>query len=381
MSNRWKAGYIQYFFDPLTEGEFAPNELYVWGQNDFSGGLGLGDKINRSSPVQLGSGDTWLSITAGQYNGGGIKSDNTMYVWGEISNGLSGNSNAIDQSSPVQVGTDSDWSVFDIGQQTGGGIKTNGTLWTWGSDSNGKQAQNAGGNTSSPVQVGALTSWAKVNMGGFSAAYITTSGELYMAGKNVQGQLGINDSGATSRRSSPVQVGSETWTKVDNTENFTLGLRTNGTLWAWGQNSNGQLGQDDRIDRSSPVQIGSETNWTDLAVGRDAAAAAINSSGELYSWGENEAGILGQNIPTTTKRSSPVQIGALTNWSKVFGGYTRMFAAIKTDGTLWVWGNDTYGQSGQNATTLGRSSPIQVGSSTSWSDAAVGRFNVLGLED
>ena len=385
MSNRWKGGFIQAYFDPLTPGEFAPQPLYAWGDNGdvFSiGVLGLNDTVDRSSPTQVGSGGAWLEVSGGQYCAGARKDTGSIFVWGYLSSGLSGNNTAgaaSNTSSPIQVGALTDWAFFNLNQQSAGAIKPNGTLWTWGSSNGGKLAQGTNVSVSSPIQVGSDTDWASAMMGQNAAFYIKTDGTLYASGASTYGELGINISGATARRSSPVQVGSQTWTDVQQAEKFSLGLRTNGTLWAWGRNNLGQLGQNNTTDRSSPVQIGSLTNWTSIAVGRDGACLAVNESGQLYSWGENVGGILGQNLPVTTNLSSPVQVGTLNSWSTVNGGYCRAFLAIKTDGTLWAWGNNTRGQIGQNDISDGYSSPVQVGTETNWVAAAPGRFSSYGI--
>ena len=383
MSNRWKGGFIQAYFDPLTPGEFAPQPLYSWGDNGavFSqAALGLNDTIDRSSPTQVGSGGTWLDVSGGQYCAGARKDLGSIFVWGYLSSGLSGNNTAgaaSNTSSPIQVGALTDWAFFNVNQQSAGAIKTNGTLWTWGSANAGKLAQDTNVNVSSPIQVGSDTDWASAMMGQNAAFYIKTDGALYASGSSVYGELGINISGATARRSSPVQVGSQTWTDVQQAGNFSLGLQTNGTLWSWGRNNLGQLGKNDLISRSSPVQIGSLTNWTNIAVGKDGTCLAVNASGQLYSWGENIAGLLGQN--NAINYSSPVQVGALNDWDKVEGGYCRAFLAIKTDGTLWAWGDNAQGQIGQDDISTGYSSPVQVGSEADWIDASPGRFSSYGI--
>lgn len=384
MSNRWQGGFIQAYFDPLTPGDDVPQNLYGWGDNGgvFSqGALGLGDTVDRSSPTQVGSGEVWLDVSGGQYSAGARKSPGSIFVWGYLSSGLSGNNTAgaaSNTSSPIQVGALTDWAFFNLNQQGAGAVKTNGTLWTWGNNNGGRLGVNSTQAKSSPIQVGSDTDWASAMMGQEAAFFIKTDGTLYGAGDSQYGELGINISGTTDRyRSSPVQVGSQTWTDVQQAEKFSLGLRTNGTLWSWGRNNLGQLGHNNLIDRSSPVQIGSLTNWTNIAVGKDGSCLAVNASGQLYSWGENPNGLLGQN--DVINRSSPVQVGSLNTWSKVEGGYCRAFLAIKTDGTLWAWGNNSSGQIGQNDVNLGYSSPVQVGAETDWLEASPGRFSSYGI--
>jgi alpha-tubulin suppressor-like RCC1 family protein len=112
---------------------------------------------------------------------------------------------------------------------------------------------------SSPVQVGALTTWSKVAAGNFHSLAIKTDGTLWSWGRNSEAQLGLGD---TSARSSPVQVGAlATWAMVSGGGSFSLAVKTDGTLWAWGENSYGQLGLGNQSQISSPVQVGTKTNW------------------------------------------------------------------------------------------------------------------------
>ena len=136
-------------------------------------------------------------------------------------------------------------------------------------------------------------------------------------------------------------------------------------IYSWGVGFSGQLGQNSTVNISSPVQVGALTDWASVAAG--SFCAAIKTDGTLWTWGNGANGQLGQN--STAKRSSPVQVGALANWSKI-SGESRTCAAIKTDGTLWSWGANDTGQLGQNNTTY-RSSPVQVGALTTWSSVSV----------
>ena len=126
---------------------------------------------------------------------------------------------------------------------------------------------NPGTSFSSPIQIGALTNWARVDVGGGHTGAVKTDGTLWTWGDNDDGQLGQNISRLTDR-SSPVQVGSGTnWYKVSAGTSHTLATKTDGTLWGWGNNGNGQLGQNNTIRRSSPVQVGAETYWQNPAAG------------------------------------------------------------------------------------------------------------------
>jgi alpha-tubulin suppressor-like RCC1 family protein len=154
-------------------------------------------------------------------------------------------------------------------------------------------------------------------------------------GTDYRGRIGDN---TTVDKSSPVQIGSEeTWTAIQTGSKGWAGIR-DGLLFTNGDNDLGQLGIGSTTDTSSPVQVGSNSDWKYFAQsngGADQFMLAVNASGKLYSWGKNGKGELGQG--DTTNRSTPTQVGALTDWAKVFvSGDLSM--AIKTNGTLWALG-------------------------------------------
>ena len=202
------------------------------------------------------------------------------------------------------------------------------------------------------------------------SAAIRTDGTLWMWGNAYQGQLGLNQGGAGDVTvQSPTQIPGSTWSTVSTGFYETFALKTDGTLWAWGNNADGQLGQNvggNPGDRSSPVQIPG-TDWNYVRGGYS-FGMATRTDGTLWMWGENASGALGQN--NTTKYSSPVQVGSDTTWNGVQGGYFYT-AATKTDGTLWSWGLNSNGQLGLNNTTQ-YSSPIQIPGDWATNSGALG---------
>ena len=253
---------------------------------------------------------------------------------------------------------------------------TQGTLWTWGLT------------TSSPVTVvGGGTTWNQVSVGFESNAAIKTDGTLWTWGVNNFGQLG---DGTTTSRSSPGTVagGGTNWSQVT-TNSYTsvigvvAAIKTDGTLWTWGANFSGALGNNTTINRSSPgTTAGGGTNWKQVSAGGYySTMTAIKTDGTLWTWGNNITGQLGDG--TTTTRSSPgTTAGGGTNWSQVsVGQFIPNVAAIKTDGTLWTWGyNQTYGGLG-DGTTIDRSSPGTVaGGGTNWSQISVGIATTAAIQ-
>jgi len=286
-----------------------------------------------------------------------------LFAWGNNAKGQLGLGNTTNYSSPKQVGALTAWSSIAGGQYFTTSIKTDGTLWSWGRNNYGQLGLGDGVSRSSPVQVGALTAWSKITNGSSFTMALKTNGTLWSWGYNNAGQLGLDDGGGYTNRSSPVQIGAlTTWYQVATSNTHTIAIKTNGTLWSWGRNNEGQLGLGDVDNRSSPVQVGALTTWYQISAGGSGFTVAIKTDGTLWSWGKNGSGQLGLN--DTANRSSPVQVGALTIWYQVASAESHNIA-VKTDGTLWSWGQNDAGKLGLGDTVY-RSSPVQVGLLTTW---------------
>lgn len=315
---------------------------------------------------------------------------NQLWTWGWSGAGALGVGGNYTQyySSPVQVGALTTWKqvsahgVLRFELHTAA-VKTDGTLWTWGINNYGQLGNGNLAYYSSPIQVGALTTWKSVYAGPWMTAAITSDGKLYTWGLNNQSQLGIGAiPSATVYYSSPVQVGALTNWKYVVTEGgtgvraVTFAIKTDGTLWAWGVNTAGQLGNNNIVNYSSPIQIGALTNWKHIAFTQwtTTSIRAIKTDGTLWAWGSNTNGQLGNN--NIVSYSSPIQIGALTNWKSLPPNQGQ--GAIKTDGTLWTWGQNLYGSLGVNNAVY-YSSPVQVGSLTNWKQISNGFFHTGGI--
>jgi len=348
--------------------------LYSWGQGLY-GQLGLGNVTYYSSPKQVGSLTTWLKITGGYANTLIIKTDGTLWTWGGNAAGQLGLNNRTSYSSPKQVGALTNWLNVISGYSHNLGIKTDGTLWTWGDNAAGQLGLGNRTLYSSPVQVGSLTTWSSLGASVYSSFAIKTDGTLWSWGDNTYGGLGL---GNTTKYSSPKQVGSLTsWQKVTGgTAGYTtLALKTDGTLWGWGANSYGQVGDGTITNRNSPVQIGALTTWSQLSE-QQSASLVIKTNGTLWAWGLNYYGQLGLNNASYAY-SSPVQVGSLTTWSAIAGSKNNTLA-LQSNGTLWSWGTNGAGQLGLGNRTQ-YSSPKQIGALTSWTTIGVGSYQCLAI--
>ena len=360
---------------------FLEGGLWLWGDG-VSGRLGDSDtNIRKSSPVQTVSGGTnWRSVSLGNDHSAAIKTDGTLWIWGLGSFGRLGTNNSISVSSPVQtISGGNDWRSVIVGDQHSAAIKNDGTLWIWGVGGSGRLGTNNTASRSSPVQtISGGNDWKSVNLGVAHSAAIKTDGTLWIWGLGTSGQLGDD---TTISKSSPVQTisGGNDWKSVNLGSAHSAAIKTDGTLWLWGNNGSGRLGDNTITARSSPVQtVSGGTNWRSVSLG-DQHSAAIKTDGTLWLWGSGTSGRLGGN--TITARSSPIQtVSGGTNWRSVSLGNAHS-AAIKTDGTLWLWGLGTSGRLGTNNTTA-RSSPVQtISGGNDWKSVNLGRLHSAAIRE
>jgi len=341
--------------------------LFSWGRN-WGGALGVPGAA-RSSPTQVGTDSTWkyLGPTNEAKGVTAIKTDGTLWAWGNNDKGSLGHNNLTAYSSPKQVGTDATWSTTTSSMA----VKTDGSLWSWGYNFLGNMGTNDRVPRSSPMQVGTDTDWVTDRMGALAraadgggvAGCLKKDGNnvnLWTMGGNNYGSLGQNNK---TSYSSPVMVGNDTgddqWTNIGCTfYGLTMyGVKPDGTLWSWGRNDMGQLGQNNKTEYSSPRQVGTDQIWGDVSRGGNYHWFATKGDGTLWGFGYNGSGNMGQN--DTVERSSPIQIPG-TTWKSV-DDTERSTLASKTDGTLWSWGLSNYGALGLNqGPGTDHSSPTQI---------------------
>jgi alpha-tubulin suppressor-like RCC1 family protein len=354
---------------------FLEGGLWLWGAG-YDGRLGTNNLLSVSSPVQTISGGTnWKRASIGLSHGAGIKTDGTLWIWGNAFNGRLGTNNLLSRSSPVQtISGGTNWRSINASFEHTAAIKTDGTLWLWGGGNYGKIGNNSTINRSSPVQtISGGTNWKSVSLAAAHTAAIKTDGTLWLWGYNGNGRLGTSD---FVSRSSPVQTisGGTDWKGVSIGLIHSAAIKTDGTLWTWGSNSDGQLGLNAAfgLDIPSPTrieQIGEppfdvpSNDWKQVSSGAF-HSAAIKTNGTLWLWGDGRDGRLGDNDNKDANLPKQTVSGG-NNWRTVeLGGDHSM--AIKTDGTLWAWGFNGNGRLGDN-TSISKSSPIQtISGGTNW---------------
>jgi len=191
----------------------------------------------------------------------------------------------------------------------------------------------------------------------------TYAQKIGVVGDNTYGQFGNGTTGGGSVTDSVTIVGSDSdWIDASCGDYHNLALKNNHTLWAWGRNHKGQLGDGTTTDKNVPTQIGSANNWAQMDAG-EAFSMAIKTDGTLWGWGSNSNGQLGDG--TSTDKQLPTQIGTGTDWAKIRCGAAYVLA-IKTDSSLWAWGENSDYQLG-DGTTTDKATPTLI-SNDNWID-------------
>ncbi|MCO6147481.1 T9SS type A sorting domain-containing protein [Flavobacterium sp. NRK1] len=332
-------------------------------------------------PVRT-DGQCWKTIASGGFCTVAIKEDGTLWGWGSnMSNPLGNQPEVVD--APVQIGTDNNWAAISVGNSHTVALKTDGTLWAWGRNDSGQvgNGEYSINPVTEPLQIGTDNDWTFICAGaGLGSAAIKADGTLWTWGfVNTGESLIIEEEGGdvtTLFITVPTQMGTDTnWKYVDVGHNHTAAIKTDGTLWTWGLNYHGELGQGNTIDVYTPVQAGTDSDWK-IVRANNVMTAAIKEDGTLWTWGENTGGSLGSGVTTAYQTNIPVQVGSDADWEYIDLGMNYFCGAIKEDGSLWTWGSNIDGANGHVETEyLG--TPTIIASETLWSEyVGGGSFSV-----
>ncbi|MBI4947712.1 MAG: T9SS type A sorting domain-containing protein [Bacteroidetes bacterium] len=368
--------------------------VWSWAYNNY-GQIGDNTVISKSIPVQTWTVNNIISVAAGNYHSLALKNDGTVWAWGDNANGKLGDGTTTGRLTPVQVSGLTGVVQVAASWYLSIALKSDGTVWTWGYNGEGQLGDGTTTTTgcwckSTPVQVvgpggsGFLTGITAVSAGPLFFVALKNDGTVWTWGWNADGQLGIGTAGAAAYSMYPVQVkglGGSGFltgiTAIDAGSNFAVAIKNDGTVWSWGNNSLGQLGNGLAAVWtgvcwciSTPVQVvtGASGCGTNLCSIIDVSAGyehviALRNDGTVWAWGDNANGQLGDNTVVST--TAPVQVlgpggvGFLTGITNVAAGWFHSFAS-KGDSTLWGWGGNNISQLGDNNAIWAQPTPVQT---------------------
>jgi alpha-tubulin suppressor-like RCC1 family protein len=332
------------------------------------------------------SGD-WSSVSAGWGHALGLKTNYTLWGWGLNTAGQLGLGDNTNRNIPLAVGSDSDWSRVEAGVTNTFAIKTNFTIWSWGYNGNGELGLGDYSMRNLPAQINSDSDWFDVSAGGFHTLALkidpVISGTLWAWGNNGVGQLGLGD---YAPRLIPTQVSTDSdWTKITAGYYHSIALKTNNTIWSWGLNAYGELGLGlGSTNRATPSQIGVASDW-DMVTAGNYFSIARKTDGTLWSWGSNVDGQLG--LLDNVARNVPTQIGTDSDWSFINAGGVNPALivhtiAMKTDGTIWGWGDNSYWSLGLGDYVRLRQYPslIDANANTDWFMGSAGGLYTFWLK-
>jgi len=314
----------------------------------------------------------WQQISVGWGHTVALKTDGTIWSWGANTDGQLGDGTNTDRSTPAQIGNSNNWKAVAAGFTSTFALSMDGSLWACGGNSSGTLGDGTGIAKNLLVRIGNENDWAFITSGGDHTMAIKTDGTLWGWGSNTYGQLGDN---TTMYKLQPVQIGGlNDWVSVSAGSNHTLALKNDGTLWAWGWNNFGQLGDGTNTDKAYPMQVGNSNDWAFIATGGQPFSFAIKTDGTLWAWGWNNYGQLGDG--TTINKNIPVPCSAISNVQSISAGNYHA-VAITTNGKRWAWGRNDDGQLG-DGTNISKSTPALINAALNWSDVTCGSFFTIG---
>ena len=344
----------------FTTGGSPPPNVWTWGRNEY-GTLGNCTTTQRTAPEQVGGLKGVTDVAAGCDHSLALKDDGTVWAWGANFHGQLGDGTTTTyRTGPVKVSGLSGVTDVAAGCSHSLALKDDGTVWAWGLGENGQLGDGTATKRTSPVEVSNLSGVTDVAGGGFHSLALKDDGTVWAWGINYAGQMG---DGTTTTRTSPVKVSGLTGVTdvAAGGGGHSLAIKGDGTVWAWGPNGAGQLGDGTGTDRTTPVRVSGLSGVTDVA-GGGGHSLAVKNDGTVWAWGSNFDYQLGVDTTPYWIRTTPAKVSGISNVVGVSGG-TDQSLALKDDGTVWTWGEWHSGNTGgiDDCCTTYNKSPVQVG--------------------
>jgi alpha-tubulin suppressor-like RCC1 family protein len=405
---------------------YADHTLWCWGSN---ASFLLSESTQYYSPSQVGT-KTWAALSVGYSGLCAVGTDGTLWCYDVVANDI-----ATSTFSFQKLGTDTNWASVSVGEALACGLKTDGSAWCWGADGVGQLGNGVAGSeqSGSPVGVPGMAQWTVISAGNGVACGIQSDRSLWCWGSTAEGQVGVT---STSSILGPTELlPGQTWSTVSAGQGG-CAIKTDGELWCWGQEA---VVSDSYEPRPVPMAVGPQWTgfkWTTVAsrivtsgfcaTGEDGSVwcfgdddfgemgngvtttetlpltqatssatwvtvscslgqtCALDDTGNIWCWGDNRDGQVGDDLPGEAPALTPVQAGTDTDWASVAPGDAEHSCALKKDGTLWCWGANGSGEIGDGTQaeetsllwTIGggnKASPTQETTDGTWSHASTGQ--------
>jgi alpha-tubulin suppressor-like RCC1 family protein len=347
--------------------------VWCWGANE-RGQLGTGNTIDSRVPVQIANGAIFHTIGAGPNFAcaiaGNVDTPGPIWCWGANESGQLGNGSTSQSNVPVAIATSATFGDVDVGPNFAcGHTGLSGPVWCWGAGESGQLGNGTTTSSSVPVRISSTLSFNTLAVGSNFACGIVGAldkdGPVWCWGANESGQLG---NGTITNSSVPVRIASSlTFSTLVAGPNFICGIvgrvDAAGQVWCWGANASGQLGNGATANSSVPVRISSSLLFGAVTAGPNFACAYQGTGGPAWCWGANESGQLGNG--TTTSSSVPVAVSSGIAFGDINAGPHFVCGFGGTAGQVWCWGANESGQLG-NGTTTDSSVPVPISSSLNY---------------
>ncbi|MBI4823928.1 MAG: fibronectin type III domain-containing protein [Nitrospirae bacterium] len=347
----------------------ARGTVWAGGMNDY-GQIGDGTTTSKTTLVQVGGISTVMRITAGMEHTVVLKEDGTVWAWGRNLKGQLGDGTTVDRHTPVQVKGLSDVTAIAAGWYHTVALKKDGTVWVWGRNYYGQLGDGTSADRSTPVQVKGLTDVTAIAAGWYHTVAVKKDGSVWAWGWNFRGQLG---DGTTDDSKVPIPVRDiKDVIALSAGQHHSVALKKDGTVWAWGWNDSGQIGNGTTIpDKYLATEVKGLTGIKAIVAG-GSHTLALKKDGSIWAWGANEYGQLGDG--TSVPKSIPTKIEAVPDVYYIAAGMNQT-VALKSDGTLWAWGwGLKVGQRQEKFT------PVRISGIVGITEISAGMYHIVALK-
>lgn len=280
--------------------------LWTWGGND-QGTLGDSTTVSSYVPKKLNIPGTWTSVATGFSHTLALKSDGTMWAWGTNTYGQLGDSSKTNRLFPVQIGKDNDWAMIAAGNFHSMALKKNGTLWTWGRNSNGELGNGTTDEVLKPAQTG-TAKWVDISAGDYHNMGIQEDSTLWGWGRNSWGQAGVGNT--NTRILQPQRVGAKKdWKSANAGASYSHAVDHQNKLFGWGYNGYGAIGNGTKTHESSPVRVDTNAEYRFIKCGFGEHFLGIKTDGSFWAWGRNQQGQCGDSTYNSSDSPKLIQGG------------------------------------------------------------------------